>query len=623
MIVSRTGARGWRLGAISLAAALGASCGGTRDVTRVVTVHVSSRCPAPDQPFGVYHATGDFEPSPSTPAQAQLFLQPGATLDGIPAQTRSLALDVVDRTSASWLGVTGVPVEGDVDVLLWPAGQACSLSAAACVQTATRCVPSQAPNVGAISARRVLVAGGTASAQATPASYLVDLDLGTVSALPSGLLTPRARATVTPFGDGGLVAGGVRAEDAAAALDNAEVWDANVGDFDGKPIALSVARHDHGAVQLVTGDTLLVGGVGPDGSVLASLERVDPQDRRATASGMPLLAVPRMRPVVVRLADGTVMVAGGFQDATATQPVGTLEFFSADGRTPLASGAVVPARPRYAAVALDGGGALYVAAPVASDPADFQSVWIVSADRAVAPGHAVEGALTDPRLFPGAEGRPVLWTGKPDASTPGRWLRWDPWQERFDVLADSQLDPAGPPAGAPTASPDPGLLLWLDSDASVTGRRFSIRNAFATDTTTLLAQAGTDLLSPDRAPSLAGMVFDSASGLALPVGASVFVSDARFLDVTVDVDAPADGAPHVVLRSDDGREVEVGGVTCPTPAVALPAKLHVERRGATVTYRWGDTAGACPAGPAQGVRVAVGLRGGPARAKNLRVSRGP
>jgi hypothetical protein len=116
------------------------------------------------------------------------------------------------------------------------------------------------------------------------------------------------------------------------------------------------------------------------------------------------------------------------------------------------------------------------------------------------------------------------------------------------------------------------------------------------------------------------MTFDADLGLELPPDASVFVSDARYLDVTVDVDAPAEGLPHVVLRTDAGGVVEVGGAECPLPVVPLPATLHVERRGANVTFVAGKKAGTCTAGVVPGTRVAVGVRG-PGRARNLRVLR--
>ncbi len=62
-----------------------------------------------------------------------------------------------------------------------------------------------------------------------------------------------------------------------------------------------------------------------DGNVLASLEAIDPVAQRARTGGLALLAVPRADPVVLRLASGEILVAGGV-DATGL-PVSTLEWF--------------------------------------------------------------------------------------------------------------------------------------------------------------------------------------------------------------------------------------------------------------------------------------------------------
>ena len=569
-------------------------------VSRMVTPHVSLRCAVPDEPYGVYYAAGDFQPTADAPAQAKLFLKAGAVLAGIPPQSRALVLDVSDKSGGRWLGLGGVPAEGNIDVLLWPAGEPCGLSAD------TGSVRGRLAL--AMDARHVLVAGGLAKDGSVPDAFVADLATGRVRSLTSGLLTPRVRASVTMLGDLAVVAGGVRADDPNSVLSTAEVYTPARGDFDRAPIVLSRPRADHGAVTLATGEALLVGGVGA-GGVLNSLERIDPKARQAATGGMPSLAVARTRPRVVRLVSGEVLVAGGFDQANA--PVGKLEFLAPDARSLRPSTGVVPMRTRSDVVALDGGGALVVIAPELADPTDFQNVWLVSADRAVTPATRIAGSLTDVRLFPGTEGRPVLWTGD-------RWLRWEPWTERFAVLDDAVLDP-GPASEDTVAFPDPGLLSWIDGEGHVIGWRFSVRHAFVADRLPYLV-SGTQLLAPDRSPSLASMAFEADRGLALPIGASVFVSDARYLDVTVDVDAPEEGLPRVVLRTDAGGIVEVGGPDCPLPFVPLPAKLHVERRGATVTFAAGTRSGTCAVGVVAGTRVAVGVRG-PGRARNLRVVR--
>ncbi|HEX7600515.1 MAG TPA: hypothetical protein VF316_02875, partial [Polyangiaceae bacterium] len=121
-------------------------------VSRVVTPHVSLRCPMATDPYGVYYAAGDFQPTADAPAQAKLFLRAGAVLAGLPPESRALVLDVSDTTGGRWLGLGGVPAEGNVDLLLWPAGSPCGLS------TDTGAVSGRM--VLAMDARHVLVAGG-------------------------------------------------------------------------------------------------------------------------------------------------------------------------------------------------------------------------------------------------------------------------------------------------------------------------------------------------------------------------------------------------------------------------------------------------------------------------------
>ena len=102
-------------------------------------------------------------------------------------------------------------------------------------------------------------------------------------------------ATVTTFGNGALVAGGIDAQ-GAGVLDEAEVYDPSLGGFDQQhPITLSTQRASAGAAVLVTGETLLVGGVGADGTTaLDSMEIVDPTTRTVHVEGVARLAVPRL-----------------------------------------------------------------------------------------------------------------------------------------------------------------------------------------------------------------------------------------------------------------------------------------------------------------------------------------
>ncbi len=158
---------------------------------------------------------------------------------------------------------------------------------------------------------------------------------------------------------------------------------------------------------------------------------------------------------------------------------------------------------------------------------------------------------------------------------------------------------------------------------SVSVWRDSTRNEFATEGPYLSAAIGTTLTAPDVWPP---PVFDSVNGASLN-GASVFVADARYLDVGIDVDGDAGNLPHVVVRS-ASAEVEVGGPSCPfVGQVSTSTHLYVERVGVSVSFSFGGRPLVpCP-GPAvfaSDARVSVGVRGGmttPPHARNLTITR--
>lgn len=572
-------------------------------VSRPVTLHLSAACRVPTAGYGVYSASGDYQPATESATQDTRFLSQVGTVLALPQAARMLSVSASDDSNASWLGLAPVAAQGGVDVMLWPAGDSCALS------QGTGVLEGGSRSLGAFDQTHALSVGGFSLDQTQPLSYLVDFGRARVTPLAQGPVTVRAKASVTPFSGGALVAGGFRSDDQNGLLDDAEVFDASLSDFDGKPFRLSEPRAGQGAVALSDGRTLLVGGVGKDG-VLASLELVG-QDRRSVTQGLPRLKFARSAPAVFLLASGEVFVGGGVDGSGVA--VGAIELFSPDGQRPTSTGLEIPARAHTAFAPLEGGGALAVIAPDASDPDTFQNVWVMSAAHALS--HArldpVATKLSDPRLYAGPGGTPYLWTG-------AEWRVYDAWKGTFDVVFDASNDP-GPRPGDVLVSPDPGLLAWVQSDGSVAGRRVSTRSAYSTEVLPLLVQ-GTSLLSPD-APPTAEELFDPSLGLFLPENAAVFLSDARFLDATVDVDVASDGAPSIVLRQANGREVEVGGKDCGWSNISLPATLHVALRNGAIAFGVAPQLAACAASVQAGERVSIGLRGGPARVKNLRVSR--
>jgi hypothetical protein len=608
----------WAL-VVALAASVAIACRRDAQVTlRAVTLYVPKECPADSGAYAIYQALGDFEPIP--PAKGHVLGNVGEALPEIDPSARAVIVQATEG-SRQWLGQGVVPASGNVDVLVLPSLRSCSFS--------TLLGPRTGSTLGRIAGQRALVVGGTLAGTTLP-TYALRLDTGALGPVPVSLdlLTPRTRATITPFGNGGLVAGGIDPRPGSV-LDTAEVYAPELDGFDQQHfITLSTARADHGAAVLATGETLLVGGFGAAGeqSLLDSMEMVDPVTRTVRAENVARLAVARREPTVLRLASGEILVAGGF-DGTGNA-VRTVEWFSADASHPTKRASDLVAGSARAYMALEAGGALAVVAPPSNSSPGFQNTWVINADGALEPAQPIAGMLTEPVLFGGAGGAPVLWTGD-------RWLRWQPWDGAFGALG--VLDDTPAHLGSATASPDTGLALWLDVTASastdagswsaVTALRFDTRGEYSSVKAPLLVTDANET-APDRLASAGVISFDPSVGLELSPHASVFVTDRTYADVTVQVDAPTGEPALVVFRDELGNELEIGGATCQGAMAngVSASPLYVKRSGSMVTWSiGGGRSNACPGRVRQDARLAIGVRGAPGStrsvARNLRIVR--
>jgi hypothetical protein len=565
--------------------------------TRTVTTWVPQACAVDGSGYAEYYALGDFDP-PAPPQKGHLLSAVGEALPEIDAQARALVV-TAGESGRTWEGVGPVPAQGDVSVLVTPALASCPLTTTVGARTGSAMAP--------IGAQRVMIVGGQNGTQ-NPTTYVARLDTGEVDTVFPELPTPRTDASVTAFGDGALVAGGINVDDGTV-IDKAVVYSASTGGFDQEhQVQLDEPRAKHGAVVLASGQTLLVGGVGgTDGkTVLASLETVDPVTLAVNEAGLQRLATPRYGATVLRLADGAILVAGGFD--SNDQPVQQLEWFAKDGTQSTTHPQTLVQGPARAFVALEGGGALAVLAPWPGAPSSFQNTWLIDArgvPQAVTPVPTpAPGSLTSPVLFGGAGGAPLLWTGN-------RWLQWQPYAGAFGAV--DVLDDVPATIGDATCSPDPGVAMWLDpSQSALTLLRFDTRNAYSALPGPLFV-TDTAETAPDR---LAGVSFRSDTGLVLDAGspgAAAFVTDRTYADVAIDVNAPGGAASagdqpvYVVLRDDRGSELDVPGASCGSGLAAGP--LHVERRGAAVSWSIaGGSTGSCTPALAAGARVSVGVR---------------
>ena len=290
----------------------------------------------------------------------------------LPRATRALAAAVVDDVGQPFLGYVERRASPDLALLLWPQAEACVLDAG----PGSLALQSDGAALGySPEARVLLIAGGGVPNAAAESVALRTFDSGTgeyklLSAAapgvePAALSEPRAFASVTPFGDKLLIAGGenpLRGQSAelAPASGTAEVFDPRTGRVEPARISLSVERSRHAAVALDSGETLLVGGRGPRGTALNALEVVSPRTGSASLASLPSLDAGRLFPVVLRLDDRRLFIAGG--TSADNTPLAAMEWLSADARTHLLTRLPenLPARYDRAFAPLPGGGVLAV-----------------------------------------------------------------------------------------------------------------------------------------------------------------------------------------------------------------------------------------------------------------------
>jgi hypothetical protein len=610
-LAPRHRSKGWLVVA-ALPLAWGCSQG-PDEVVRQVRVNASNDCQQQqyllDGTLTEFIATGDFQSNPANPTQEQDPLGPGITLAKIPPSTREMTINI-GQTPSTWLGITPVAPAGDVDIFAWPFETPCSFS-----KTLQPLGSTDGTSMGPIDAdgQRLLIVGSTVP------PFVADMSTGVVTQVPltQTLNRSRAGASITVYGTGALVAGG---RDPNGSFPGVNVFlDADVfqpsstnppGSF--RLLALRAPRADHGAATLQTGQTLLVGGRDDQGAALSSMEVRDTDDTGALAAVS--LKEARFLPTVLRLPDGHILVAGGF--AAASQPSGALEWFDAAVSQSLQAtdlpSCALSAEQGF--VPLVGGAVLAVTGAMPSPTCT--NVYVVRADGTLDSAPPLPTQATRVRLFAGVDGQPILWTGS-------AFMQWQPWQGTFTALTSHERT-YGEPTTA-IASFEPGLAFWLANDSELWGMRAGARGPYATDESALLVSSPLHT-APDRLASSDGAQFTSGQGVTLANGAEVWVTDATYGDVTIDVVS----GPFVSVLLRDGSEPDavVGGQGgCPLGILPV-GDLHVERRGATVRFLGAESSLVDCTTLSPTARVSIGLRGppmgqAPSVVTSLTVSRAP
>jgi hypothetical protein len=187
---------------------------------------------------------------------------------------------------------------------------------------------------------------------------------------------------------------------------------------------LHTARMEFASTALPDGGVLVAGGLlinkRQDGHALRSAEQWNPKTGRWSA--VEPLANVRMDGVAVTLADGRVLVVGGYPSWGAERPVATAEVYNPRTGHWRSAGSLSQARERFSLVALQGGGALVVGGMSGEDWAELfdpaTRTW--SRVRGKAPTGELPAvvALRDGRILVVSGTSAKLWN-----PATGRWTR--------------------------------------------------------------------------------------------------------------------------------------------------------------------------------------------------------
>lgn len=217
----------------------------------------------------------------------------------------------------------------------------------------------------------VLVAGGT-TAEGTPASALL-YSPSAQSWMPTGnMIEPTDSATSTLLRDGKVLLVGTTTDAAEA---TAQLYDPISGSWTvtGKPIS---ARYNFTATLLSNGMVLVAGGASTSAPYrsLTTAEIYDASSRTWTTTGY--MISRRQSHTATLLADGTVLVAGGFGDGLLT----SAELYDPATGTWAATGDMISGRNNHAATRLQDGNVLVTGGYIeGGEPLTSAELYIVEA----------------------------------------------------------------------------------------------------------------------------------------------------------------------------------------------------------------------------------------------------
>lgn len=605
-----------------------------------MALHTLDSCPVPPVARVDLAALGDFTTTNHTSASLSLAAQ-SARLEFPPATQALEARAHADATDQTYIGY-GERASGTgsgLDFLLWPEGTACELFRA-------HGYPGKSGGEAVGYAKNsglLLVAGSNEALSFTVVGALTfDSRTGDSRLVdPPALWEPRAFATVSEFGSKLLVAGGedpIHDEREPAKIsDTAEVYDPTSRRFEENLLKLVEASTEHAATTLLSGETVLVGGRIAASEASNLIQILSPSSARAKLAGT--LRVGRRAPTLLRLSDGRLFVAGGYDASGA--PVAALEWRASDASpldAPLDGTLSLPARFDRAFAALPGGAVLAVGGCIDRAPAVDEdcTIWCQhgcpplpdadTAQRYDAYWISATGALSrldfpigagHPILLPGSDGRPWLIAnganeaGKPRPDTRALY-RFDPWHQAFArVPWDLNLEPGEPVPRFVAIGTD--AFVWLSPDAEgpiLRGTRLGTRSAFSNDVALVVQRDAEDAtrpahLAPDHPPGTS-VTYDSDLGAVTFAPATspadtpcVWITDAEYANFSAEIDFSGAFAPSLrlgpAIASDSASSAE--SLACTLPAfdqkAAPGGTILLERAGNRLSLRLGATRSDC------------------------------
>jgi N-acetylneuraminic acid mutarotase len=176
---------------------------------------------------------------------------------------------------------------------------------------------------------RVLVVGGYSQPNTLASAELYDPRTETWSVTGS-MATPRALSTATLLSDGRVlvVGGGILGGQVIESLASAELYDPITGKWTATG-NLATGREDHTATRLADGSVLVAGGIHERDAepfdVLNSAELYDPRSGAWISAGT--MSAARTSHTATLLASGEVLVAGGYSTAAGDDSPAAAELY--------------------------------------------------------------------------------------------------------------------------------------------------------------------------------------------------------------------------------------------------------------------------------------------------------